>query len=300
MEQFFNCYTAHVLPKMTAAEGFGTIPAMLKSLRRLLMRHTPPARPAEQAVCVENLERRSLMNGDLTPPTLVKEELVGSNPRELTGVILTFSEPLDETSAEDLEHFRIGRRTSHKQNYDFDDPDRFDDHNDGLIRFESAVYDPATLTVTLTAIKPFNLTKQFRTVRVLGREVDSVRDVAGNRIDGDGDGQAGGDAVEKFTFQRGGRVQYSEFDADRVSLVLNGPGIIWVFRKTRGGGVLQRGDNLSVFIDRGDPTSSVLRGKVKNQGPGDGVAIIGEVVNASTAQLQIATDPSFQIVRSTP
>ena len=300
MEQFFNCYIAYALPKMTAGAGFGTIPAMLKSLRRLLTRHTRSSRPAERAVCVENLERRSLMDGDVTPPTLVKEQLVGSDPRELTGVILTFSEPLDEASAEDLEHFRIGRRTSHKQNYDFDDPDRYDNHGDGLIRFESAVYDPATLTVTLTAIKPFNLTKQFRTVRVLGRENQTVRDVAGNRIDGDGDGQAGGDAIEKFTFQRGGRVSYSEFDADRVSLVLNGPGIIWVFRKTRGGGVLQRGDALSVFIDRGDPTRSVLRGKVTNTGLGNGVAIIDELVNASTAQLQIATDPSFQIVRSTP
>src|SRR5829696_3027447 len=140
---------------------------MLKSLRRLLTRHHATPR----AVCIENLERRSLMNGDVTPPTLVKEQLVGSDPRNVIGVVLTFSEPLDEASAENLEHFRIGRRTSRRQRFDFDDNDeRFRRNRGGLIRFESAVYNPADLTVTLTAVQPFNITRRFRTIRVLGRE----------------------------------------------------------------------------------------------------------------------------------
>ena len=297
MEHVAKCYTAYALPKMTVSEGLGTIPAMLKSLRRLLTRH----QTASRAVCVENLERRSLLNGDVTPPTLVKEQLIGSDPRRMTGVVLTFSEPLDQASAENLEHFRVGRRTSRRQRYDFEDDDiRSQRSRGGLIRFESAVYNPADLTVTLTAVQPFNITRRFRTIRVLGRENLTVRDLAGNRIDGNGDGTAGGDAIERFTFQRGGRVQYSEFDADRVSLRLSGPGIVWVLRKTRDGRVLERGDAVRVFIDRADPSDSILTGKVVDQGPGDGVAVIDELVNASTAQVQIATDPSFQIRRSIP
>lgn len=124
-----------------------------------------------------------------------------------------------------------------------------------------------------------------------------MRDVAGNRLDGARDGK-GRDAVEKFTFTRGDRVTYSEFDADRVSLRMDGPGVVWVLRKTEEGRVLGRGDAIQVFIDHADPTESVLTGRVKDNGPGNGIAVIEELINTSTAQVQIATDPSFQIVRS--
>src|SRR5688572_24693682 len=154
---------------------------------------------------VEGLESRRLC--DTTGPMLVKEQLVGSDPRNVEAIVLTFNEPLDEVSAEDLEHYRIGVNTDRKQNYD-DDVEDPNSHGNGLLRFESAVYDPAALTVTLTPVKPFNITRQFRTIRVLGRENKTVRDVAGNRIDGNGDGRAGGDQIEKFTFRRGGNVPY--------------------------------------------------------------------------------------------
>jgi hypothetical protein len=287
---------------------------MLKTLRRVLTRQEPAAK----AVYVEHLERRSLLSDtgstvsvppisaaqnepDTTPPLLVDEKLIGTDPRRMTGAVLTFSEPLDEASAENLEHFRIGRRTSKKQRYDFDEDDPRNDRNgNGLIRFESAVYDPATLTVTLTAVESFNITGKFRTIRVLGREELTVRDVAGNRIDGDEDGRPGKDAIKKFTFQRGSRIEFSEFDADRIALRLTGPGRLWVLRQTREGKVRHRGDAVQVFIDKADPASSVVTGKVTDNGYGDGIGLIEELINASTADVQIASDPSFQIVRSIP
>ena len=139
---------------------------------------------------------------------------------------------------------------------------------------------------------------RLRTIRVLGRENDAVRDVAGNALDGDGNGRPGGDSVQQYTFRRAGRVSYGERDRDNVTLTLRGPGQLWVVRKTREGKVVARGDALRVYIDRGDPASSILTGRVTGQG--NGVAIIDELVNASTAQVQIATDPAFQIVRSIP
>jgi hypothetical protein len=133
---------------------------------------------------------------------------------------------------------------------------------------------------------------------VLGRENLSVRDVAGNRIDGNEDGRPGGDEIEKFTFRRGGNVPYGELDGDNVTLRLSGPGRLWVLRKTQGGRVLNRGDALRVYIEDADPTRSIVTGKVG--GRGNGVAVIDELVNTSTAQVQIIGDPAFQINRAIP
>jgi hypothetical protein len=283
---------------------------MLTTLRRLLTRHRSCATDMTTPARIEGLERRSLLSGtmtdappvsaaeepDVTGPMVVKEQLIGSDPRNVTGVVVTFNEPLDEASAENLRHFRVGTRTDRRQRA-FDD-NRFRGNRRGLVRFESAVYDPANFTVTLTAFEPFNITRRFRTIRVLGRETLAVRDVAGNALDGDGNGTPGGDSVQQYTFRRAARVSYGELDGDNVSLSLKGGGLLWVIRKTSDGKVLARGDALRVFIDRADPASSILTGRVS--GKGNGVAVIEELVNTSTAQLQIAADPAFEIVRSIP
>jgi hypothetical protein len=207
---------------------------------------------------------------------------------------------MDPTSAQDLNNYRIGRRTDKKQNFSDDNLNQ-NRHNDkGVIRFQSAVYDPAALSVTLTARDPFNLIRRFRNIRVLSRESGGVRDAMGNLLDGDQDGTPGHDALDRFTFRRAGRVQYGEPDEDNVVLRLDGPGRLWVIRKTKGGQVLERGDARQVIIDKADPTRSTLVGTVSGEGDGDGVAVIHELVNASTAQIQIATDPSFLILRSIP
>ena len=230
-------------------------------------------------------------------PTLVREQLVGGDPRNVEGIVLTFSEPLDEASAEDVRNYRVGRRTDRRQR--FDDDDRFDNDNRrrgrGLIRFDSAVYDPAALTVTLTARDPFDVLRRFRNIRVLGRDTRGVRNLAGNPVDGDRDGTAGGDAIERFTFARARRVAYGERDGDNVALSLRGPGRLWVLRKTPEGRVLSRGDAVRVYLDDADPARSVLTGRVRGGGGGDGVATIGQLVNASSAQTPITTDPAFQI-----
>ena len=284
--------------RMTAAAGAGTIPPMFKTLRRVFSFAAPrpgsvrSPRSILVPACVERMEKRELLS-----VTLVKEQLVGNDPRNVEGVVLTFSEPLDEASAEDLDHYRVGRRTDRRQRSEDDRFDPDDRRNRrGLVRFESAVYDPATLTVTLTAREPFNLLRRFRAIRVLGRNDLGVRSATGEVLDGDRNGQPGKDAIERFTFTRQKRVAYGELDGDNVALAVNGPGRLWVVRKTDEGRVLARGDALRVYLDRTDPASSVLTGKVR--GNGNGVAVIDQLVNASTAQVQIAADPSFQIVQA--
>src|SRR5687768_15266743 len=103
---------------------------MFTRLRRLLYRAGSKAvvcRVApNSAAFAEALERRSLLSaapvsaakeGDVTGPTVVKEQLLGSDPRGATGVVITFSEALDEATAEDLENFRVGVRTDRKQSF---------------------------------------------------------------------------------------------------------------------------------------------------------------------------------------
>jgi len=283
---------------------------MLKTLRRLfsLSRTSPSA----GWVTVEAMEKRALLSAaaaSVAPvsaaaepgvpgPMLVKEQLIGADPRNVEGIVLTFSEPLDEASAEDLKNYRVGRRTDRRQRFGDDFNNNIDRRRGrhGLVRFETAVYDPAALTVTLTAREPFGILRRFRNIRVLGREAQGVRSAAGNPLDGNRDGTAGGDAIERFTFSRAQRVRYGELDGDNVSLSLQGPGRLWVLRKTDDGQVLARGDAVRVYLDRAEPGSSVLTGRVR--GSGNGVAVIDQLVNAGTAQIQIATDPMFQIVQS--
>lgn len=281
---------------------------MFKRLRRLATGLATSAR-------VEGLESRSLLSGapvddvnalpptpasdgpDVTGPMIVKEQLIGSDPRKVDGVIITFNEALDEVSAETLKHYRIGVRTDRQQRF-LDDPNHNDNHGstNGVIHFESATYDPATFSVTLVPEKPFNITRKFRQIRVLGRQNLAVRDLAGNAIDGDGDGRPGKDSIEKYTFSRGANVSYGELDGDNVTLKLTGPGRIWVIRNTRGGRVLARGDALRVYIEDARPDRSVVTGKVIAHG--NGIATIDELVNTGTADVRILTDPAFQITRA--
>ena len=294
---------------------------MVKTLHRLVthlgsgLHVQRPA--AREWARVETMEPRRLLSAaavatDVTPPasalaepgvpgpTLVKEQLVGGDPRGALGIVLTFSEPLDEASAEDLDNYRVGRRTDRRQRFSDDNNDNDRRRRRGLIRFDSAVYDPATLTVTLTARDPFDILRRFRNIRVLGRTDANVgvRSATGNPLDGDRNGTAGGDAVESFTFTRAKRVAYGERDGDNVALAIRGPGRLWVIRKTRDGQVLARGDAIRVYIDRADPASSILTGRVR--GNGNGVATIDQLVNTSTAQTPITADPAFQFGQLIP
>jgi hypothetical protein len=267
-------------------------------------------RPGTHRALVETLENRSLMSvsvgapvaaaddPDVTPPTLVNEQLLGTDPRQVTGVVLTFSEALDPASAQDLKNFRVGRRTDQKQNFDPENEVHQEAFKDGLIRFTSAVYDPAAFTVTLTPKEPFNITRKFRTIRVLARGPNrGVKDVAGNILDGDGNGKAMGDAVEQFTFRRAQRVQYQEPDGDNVTIWLTGPGRLWVLRKTADGKVNGHGEALRLYVDK-TTTSAEVTGKV--EGTGNGVAVIDELINVYGAQLEIANSAVFQILHTIP
>ena len=70
-----------------------------------------------------------------------------------------------------------------------------------MIKLKSALYNPTTDTVTLTPRKPFALTKPVQLL-VEGEPPSGLEDSLGRLIDGDHNGQAGGNAVAVLS--RGG------------------------------------------------------------------------------------------------
>ena len=61
-----------------------------------------------------------------------------------------------------------------------------------MIRIRSATYDPAARAVTLRPARLLSLNQVFRLV-VNGTSTVGLADLAGNALDGDGDGRPGGD-----------------------------------------------------------------------------------------------------------
>ena len=102
---------------------------------------------------------------------------------QATTLVLTFSAALDPTSAQALSNYTLvvlvhgGRRLP--------------------LRLVGALYDPATNAVTLRPARRLPLRLRHELV-VSGTPPGGVRDATGRLIDGDGDGQPGGDFVRAF------------------------------------------------------------------------------------------------------
>jgi hypothetical protein len=184
--------------------------------------------------------------------------------------VLTFDRKLNAAEAQ-----RLG-------NYELLSPGkdrRFGTRDDRVLALRSAVYDPAANTVTLTPVKRLKTNQAFRiTVQ------DAVTDVDGNLLDGDANGQAGGDFIAN-----GGawtRIAYTDDDGDRVVLRLDRRGndsiavdhlldapaaglmeVVW--------GPTITGRRLHL-IDT-FPGESVLRGSVETGPGGDGRTVLESI-----------------------
>ena len=102
--------------------------------------------------------------------------------------MLTFSEDLNAATAEDLANYVLtlpGR------------DNRFGTGDDGIDDIRTARYDAATRTVTLTPRRRFSALR-FARLLVNGTAPRGLTDVAGNLLDGNRDGQPGGDYVATF------------------------------------------------------------------------------------------------------
>jgi hypothetical protein len=120
-------------------------------------------------------------NPDQTPPTVAAVERLGIHMQP-TQLVLRFSEPLDRAGAENLANYRLvmaGR------------DGRLGTRDDRAIRFRRATYDDASRSVTLLPASRLSV-RQAYLLAVQGVDASGITDLAGNPLDGDGDGLAGG------------------------------------------------------------------------------------------------------------
>lgn len=233
---------------------------------------------------VEHLEARQLLAA--TP--IVSVGITGT-AGQITGVTLTFAVPLDPASAQNVDAYSISKRTSGESS-SFGGIDTSTGGKTRRVNFQSAVYDPAAQSVTLTPDDPFDLGRRFRLLRVRGEGPNAVKDAAGVPIDGNGDGRAGGHAVIHSRVLRGPRYHLKERDGDRLRLRLTGPGVLRVWSDHR------RNIAPVIFLFGADAERSTLSGSVlRNHRTGDGVVTIHQLTGAASASTPVLADPAVRV-----
>ena len=110
---------------------------------------------------------------------------VTNKKHQVTQILVTFSGPVDAAEAQNPGIYRLA--TAGKKG-------SFTAKNAKLIALRSAAYDAARNQVTLTLLKPYALTKPVQ-LRIVGEPPSGLEDSFGRLIDGNHDGQPGGDAV---------------------------------------------------------------------------------------------------------
>lgn len=234
----------------------------------------------------EALEPRVLFAG----PALVAVHFTGSE-HEVASVVLTFTDSLDPASAQNTGAYFVGRNTPGTKDAFWDPLDLNDNSpQTDRIALQSAVYDDATRTVTLTPATAFNVMDRLRRIRVSGRGASAVRDAAGVPFDGNRDGVPGDSGVMRLRVQATKTVVFRDADGDRARVKLTGPGKIVSITAKR------RQTPPILFLNRTNALKTGVTGfVVRNRRTGDGVATIRQLSGTAFAAVAILTNPSFRI-----
>jgi len=163
------------------------------------------------------------------------------------------------------------------------------------IALGSAVYDPVTRAVTLTVREPFGQT-QFTRLQIIVRGTrGGVTDLRRNLLDGEPDGEPGGDAVSRFRVFSGTAVSFRDLDGDLATLVLTGGGSIDGIEPIRAPERRVPRRQLTQFWIL-DPIAlkSTLDGTVRPRG--DGIVVIAEIIGLDKKEFTpLITNPSFRV-----
>jgi len=233
---------------------------------------------------IETMESRVLMAA-----TAVSAVTMTGTAGQITSVVLTFRVPLDPATAQNVDAYSISKKTKGEDS-SFGVIDTSSKGTRRRVRFSSAVYDPATQTVTLTPTETFDVARKFKRLRVSGNGPNAVKTPAGTPIDGDGNGRPGGNAEVHSRVIRSSNFNFKEADGDTAHLRLKGPGTLRVWSDKK------RVIAPVVFLFGTNPGQSTLTGTVKhNRKHGDGVVTIHAINQASSASVPILTDPTFHV-----
>jgi uncharacterized delta-60 repeat protein len=197
---------------------------------------------------------------DTTAPFFERLQFSTSAPTPgtsvMTGIQLTASEELDATAAADLANYAL---------HSYGKDKRFGTADDVSLALASVTYDAATRTVQLT---PVAALKQKRMYQVSVYSTAALTDLAGNQLDGDHVGGAGGNCV--LVVGRGKKLTYLDSNGDKVSLSLKKAGVMDFLLDPTGEARQLR------LYDTVDGVSS-LTGKVTPGLGGDGIATLDSV-----------------------
>jgi len=244
---------------------------------------------SSRQAAIEALESRKLLSAG---PALTSVDVVGPI-HSITGVVLTFNESLDTTTATDKQTFLFGKPTPVSSNNPFNLGDVLPFLGRpkvrlvklGKIQWSSTVYDDTSNTVTLTPIKPFNGAAFIRVLRVKGVGAHALKDTLGNVINN------GVDVLILWSKHQGKQVRWVDAAGDHVTLSLRGRGQIYTF-------IRKFGDpDPTIFIDNAT-SSSVLTGTVKGVAGSPGVANIAELAGVNGISTNLLNNPQFNVQTS--
>ena len=238
---------------------------------------------------LEQLEPRQMLSAG---PALTGVKFLGPYAGAITGIVLSFNEELDPTTAQQVNAYKFGRPnfpSSNNNGVTFGDILPFLGRpklrvvKGGKIQWVTAAYDGNANTVTLTPYQPFRAQTFLRVLRVKGSGPYALKDVTGVPLGG------GTDTVIRWVYHSGKQVHYTDIDGDIVTITLHGRGTLFSF-------VRNTGDPLPVlFVQNVNPASSVLTGVVRRRPHGNGVADVGQIAGAHLLVDNVLNNPQFSV-----
>jgi hypothetical protein len=205
---------------------------------------------------------------DSSGPRVTGVRLGGS--ATVSNVVITVSESLVPSTAGDVKNFSLLGSGKDK---------RLGTRDDKAIAIRSAVYDAALDTITLTPKKAIAMNQLVQ----LGVK-SSVRDLAGNALDGDRDGRSGGDM--SAIVGRGTQLAFTDSSGDQVSLGLTGGGAMEL---------LAAGGTIQHLRLAGATGSSLLTGNVARSLGGDGKVTVEAISGLGSARNTLQINAAFDV-----
>ena len=160
---------------------------------------------------VEPCEARIVLTGTAgLPPTVAS--LVETIASSSTTIAVTFSGPMNAAAAGDPAFYRLGLAGPEG---------RFGAADGRPLALRSVVYDPSTLTATLTPAQPLRL-GVFYQVFIDGTPPEALTGAEGTLFDGDDDQTAGADF--RGLIGLGKSLRFVDMEGDVAGIGITGPG----------------------------------------------------------------------------
>jgi len=205
----------------------------------------------------------------------------------IAGFVVNFNGPLDPTTAQNVEGYRILQQSSVGNKLHFAQwlfgINPGNQTETSAYKIASAVYNPQTDSVTLTLASPMPVQNGVRLVQVIGTGPRAVLDANNKPIDGDANGEAGGNFSYRLTMSVSKTVTYQTTSGDTVKLSLTGPGQIV--------SLLPTGTKTPVIdlIDT-DSATSIFTGQLRKGRKSPGFAVLDELNGTADATIQLGDE----------